>query len=461
MRSCGGLDDASYRSAADVQSRGDFALTDSLREQRGDLRLMLLHRGGSSMRSAGFASLGDAGFDAISQDVALELRKDGEHAGERSTARGGHVQCFRKRDKADAEGAQLLQGANQVEERASPSIKAPDEDGIDLTPASGIHHRFSLGAAFGAGADLFNFRDDAPAAALGIGTQRRELGRERLLVMRRDAGIEPNPERCSPGQKPLQNGGRVIAHFPGFATSRPGMTDNYSFVPHIGTLLEEAPPPIAMEACAGAHHWARGMVKLGHTVKIMSPQFVKPYVKGNKTDRNDAAAICEAAGRPDMRFVPVKSVDQQQILVFHRVRRMLVGQRTQVANQVRGLLAEFGVSIPVGLGSLRRRLPEILEDAENDVPALVRPVLADEYQALRGLDERIKEMNKQIERFAQQSEPCRRLMGQLGVGALGATCFVASVGAAQGFKNGRQVAAWLGLVPRLKFPAASRDKIHV
>jgi transposase len=205
---------------------------------------------------------------------------------------------------------------------------------------------------------------------------------------------------------------------------------------------------IAMEACAGAHHWARGMTKLGHTVKIMSPQFVKPYVKGNKTDRNDAAAICEAAGRPDMRFVPVKSVDQQQILVFHRVRRLLVGQRTQVANQVRGLLAEFGVSIPVGLGSLRRRLPEILEDAENDVPALVRPVLADEYHALRGLDERIKEMNKQIERFAQQSEACRRLMGQLGVGALGATCFVASVGAAQGFKNGRQVAAWLGLVPR-------------
>lgn len=205
---------------------------------------------------------------------------------------------------------------------------------------------------------------------------------------------------------------------------------------------------IAMEACAGAHHWARGMAKLGHTIKIISPQFVKPYVKGNKTDRNDAAAICEAAGRPDMRFVPVKSVDQQQILVFHRVRRMLVGQRTQIANQVRGLLAEFGVSIPVGLRTLRRRLPEILEDAENDVPALVRPVLADEYQALRGLDERIKEMNKQIERFAQQSEPCRRLMGQLGVGPLGATCFVASVGAAQGFKNGRQVAAWLGLVPR-------------
>ena len=242
MQPYGGLDDAPYRGAADVQSRGDFALTDSLREQRGDLRLMLLHRRGSSMRSAGFARLGDPRFDALSQDVALEFRKDGEHAGERSTARGGHVQCFRKRDESDAECAELLQGANQVEERASPSIQAPDEDGIDLTPASGIHHRFSLGAAFGAGADFFNFGDHAPAAALGIGTQGRELCGERLLVMGGDAGIEPNSERCSPGQKPLQNDARVIAYFPGFAARRPGRTDNYSLVPDIGTLFEEAPP---------------------------------------------------------------------------------------------------------------------------------------------------------------------------------------------------------------------------
>jgi transposase len=205
---------------------------------------------------------------------------------------------------------------------------------------------------------------------------------------------------------------------------------------------------IAMEACAGAHHWARRMGELGHTVKIISPQFVKPYVKGNKTDRNDAAAICEAAGRPDMRFVPIKSVDQQQILVFHRVRQLLVRQRTQVGNQIRGLLAEFGITIPVALASVRRRLPEILEDAGNDLPALIRPLLADQYQALRVLDERIKTIQKQIELIAQQSEPCQRLMRRLGVGALGATCFVASVGAPEAFKNGRQVAAWLGLVPR-------------
>jgi transposase len=214
------------------------------------------------------------------------------------------------------------------------------------------------------------------------------------------------------------------------------------------TIARLPPCTIAMEACAGAHHWGRRMVDLGHTVKIISPQFVKPYVKGNKTDRNDAAAICEAAGRPDMRFVPIKTIDQQQVLVIHRVRQLLIKQRLQTSNQVRGLLAEFGISIAVGLATLRRRLPEILEDAENKLPDLIRPVLADQYQALRGLDERLIALNKQIELLAKQSEPCQRLMGHLGVGAIVATCFAASVGAPQAYKNGRQVAAWLGLVPR-------------
>jgi transposase len=216
----------------------------------------------------------------------------------------------------------------------------------------------------------------------------------------------------------------------------------------MSTIAQLPPCTIAMEACAGAHHWGRRMVKLGHTVKIMSPQFVKPYVKGNKTDRNDAAAICEASGRPEMRFVPIKSVDQQQILVLHRVRQLLVKQRLQVSNQIRGLLAEFGIAIPVGLASLRRRLPELLEDAENDLPDLVRPILADQYQALRAMEERLASMNKQIEGLARGSEPCKRLMEHMGVGAIIATCFVASVGSPHAYKNGRQVAAWLGLVPK-------------
>ena len=160
---------------------------------------------------------------------------------------------------------------------------------------------------------------------------------------------------------------------------------------------------VAMEACAGAHYWARRIEALGHTAKIISPQFVKPYVKGNKTDRNDASAICEAASRPDMRFVPIKSIDQQQILVFHRVRQLLVRQRTQTVNQVRGVLSEFGVIIPIGLASVRRLLPGILEDAENGVPALIRPVIAEQYEALRVLDERILKVNKQLEHIAQQS----------------------------------------------------------
>ena len=123
-------------------------------------------------------------------------------------------------------------------------------------------------------------------------------------------------------------------------------------------------------------------------------------------------------------------------------------QRLQTSNQVRGLLAEFGIAIPVGLATLRRRLPELLEDAENDLPDLVRPILSDQYQALRALDERLASMNKQIEGLARGSEPCKRLMEHMGVGALIATCFVASVGSPQAYKNGRQVAAWLGLVPK-------------
>ncbi len=242
MQSHGGLDDAPYRRAADVQSRSDFSLADSLREQRGDLGLMLLHRGRSSMRSAGFASLSDAGLDAISQDVALELREDGEHAGERTTAWRCHVQGLREGDKADVERPELLQRADQVEERTSPPIQAPDQDGIYLAPASGIHHGFPLWAAFGAGADLLHVHDDAPAAALGIGAQRGELRGKRLLVVGGDAGVEPDSQRSGPGQKPLQKSGCRSAYFPGFAIARPAMTENYSLVPDVGTLFEEATP---------------------------------------------------------------------------------------------------------------------------------------------------------------------------------------------------------------------------
>ena len=132
---------------------------------------------------------------------------------------------------------------------------------------------------------------------------------------------------------------------------------------------------IGMEACASAHHWARTLAALGHTVKLIAPQFVKPYVKGNKNDANDAEAICEAVGRPNMRFVPIKTVEQQNIQALHRIRSELVHQRTAKVNQIRGLLAEYGLTVNQGVSSLRRALPIILEDAENGLMMEFRKLL--------------------------------------------------------------------------------------
>jgi transposase len=134
---------------------------------------------------------------------------------------------------------------------------------------------------------------------------------------------------------------------------------------------------IGLEACAGAHYWARELMKFGHTVKLISPQLVKPYVKGNKNDANDAEAICEAVSRPHMRFVPVKRTEQQDVLALHRVRHGLVKERTAQANRLRGLLGEYGIVIGQGLTQVRRRLPEILEDGENGLSGLAREVFAD------------------------------------------------------------------------------------
>ena len=151
-------------------------------------------------------------------------------------------------------------------------------------------------------------------------------------------------------------------------------------------FANRAPSLIGMEACAGAHYWARELRNQGHEVRLMSPQFVKPYVKGNKNDANDAEAICEAVGRPNMRFVPVKSAEQQDLLALHRVRSGLVKERTAQANRLRGLLGEYGIVIGKGLAQLRKRLPEILENAENDLSDLVRALFADLHGRILALD---------------------------------------------------------------------------
>src|SRR5471032_3461459 len=155
------------------------------------------------------------------------------------------------------------------------------------------------------------------------------------------------------------------------------------------TKLE--PCLIGMEACGSAHHWARKLQLLGHTVKLMAPQFVKPYVKTNKNDMADAEAICEAVTRKNMRFVPVKNVEQQAILSVHRARQGFVKARTAQANQIRGLLAEYGIAIPQGIGHIAKRVPEILEDGQNDLPGSFSGLILRLLDHLKALDRQVGE----------------------------------------------------------------------
>ena len=205
---------------------------------------------------------------------------------------------------------------------------------------------------------------------------------------------------------------------------------------------------IGLEACSGAHHWARQLQALGHTVKLMAPQFVKPYVKTNKNDAADAEAICEAVSRPNMRFVPIKNVDQQAILSVHRARQGFVKARTAQGNQIRGLLTEYGITLPQGLSHIAKRLPTILEDGENSLPGIFRQLVQRLLDHLKVLDNQVKELEIQIQVWHQHNAMSRKLAGIPGIGPITASALVASIGDASSFKNGRQLAAWLGLVPR-------------
>lgn len=215
-----------------------------------------------------------------------------------------------------------------------------------------------------------------------------------------------------------------------------------------GFFARLMPCVIGMEACSSAHHWARKLQGLGHTVRLIAPQFVKPYVKSNKNDVADAEAICEALQRPGMRFVAVKTVEQQALLSLHRARQGLVKARTAQANQIRGLLSEYGLVIPQGIGHIAKRVPELIEDGSNDLPGMFRVLIHRLLEHLKVLDEQIAQLERQIRAWHRNSEPSRKLEQIPGIGPLVASAFVASVGDAKSFANGRQVAAWLGLVPR-------------
>lgn len=205
---------------------------------------------------------------------------------------------------------------------------------------------------------------------------------------------------------------------------------------------------IGIEACMGAHYWARTFRAMGHTVKMMSPQFVKPYVQSNKNDKNDAKGIAEAMSRPNMKFVPIKTIEQQDMLLVHRARALLIKQRTALANQIRGLLAEYGVILQKGISHIRNGLAGVLEEAENELTDSARSIFQRLKNQFDGLDKEIETYEKEIEVKAKGDERCQRLMKIEGIGPITATAAIATIGDAKAFKCGREMSAWLGLVPK-------------
>lgn len=204
---------------------------------------------------------------------------------------------------------------------------------------------------------------------------------------------------------------------------------------------------IGIEACTGAHNWARELGQQGHTVKLIAPQKVKPYVQGNKTDVNDAEGIHAAMLRPRMRFVSTKTVGQQDLQMVHRVRSLTVKTRTALANQIRGLLAEYGIVLPKRLEKLRRQLVDVIADDER-LSALAKAQFHELYEELLLLDDRIKQQEIRLQQLCNSCPACQRLLSIPGIGLLSATALVASIGDVSVFKNGRELSAWLGLVPK-------------
>jgi transposase len=214
-------------------------------------------------------------------------------------------------------------------------------------------------------------------------------------------------------------------------------------------FANQQPMLIGLEACGGAHYWARELIKLGHRVKVMAPQHVKAYVKSQKNDKRDAEAICEAVSRPTMRFVEVKTVAQQDMQAVHRVRERLLKARTALTNEVRGLLGEYGIVIAcTGVAATKRGMQAALENADNSLSHKMRAIVFDALEELSAMEDRLKRYDEKIQQHARDDERVKRLLAIEGIGPISASALVTSVGNATQFKSGRELAAWLGLVPR-------------
>lgn len=215
------------------------------------------------------------------------------------------------------------------------------------------------------------------------------------------------------------------------------------------TFFERAEPAlVGMEACPGSQWLARKLMAIGHRVRIIPAQFVKPYVKSNKNDTIDAAAIAEAVTRPTMRFVEVKTPEQSDLQALHRIRDQLVGSRTRLICQMRAFCLEAGVAIHQGVGKFKADLPGVIANEGNDLTPMMRRLLTDLFEDLHRIEDRIATVTRDIEAIAARDDRTRRLMTIPGIGALGATALVAAAGDGRQFKRARDMAAWLGLVPR-------------
>jgi transposase len=217
------------------------------------------------------------------------------------------------------------------------------------------------------------------------------------------------------------------------------------FLEHFANRL---PCLIGMEACGGSQHWARELRKLGHEVKLLSARMVKAFVSGNKNDAADARAIWTAVQQPGIKAVAVKSEGQQAVLALHRMRAQLVKFRTAQVNGLRGLLAEYGEVLPQGRAGIRRDVSGALARVAERLPAMVIETLREQYARVGELDEQVQRIERRLQQWHRQDEASRRLAEIPGVGVLGATAALATIGDAQVFKSGREFAAWLGLVPR-------------
>ena len=213
-------------------------------------------------------------------------------------------------------------------------------------------------------------------------------------------------------------------------------------------IAQTEPCTIAIEACTGAFYWQRQFEALGHQVRIISPQYVKPFVRRQKNDGNDAEAICTAARQAHMRFVPKKTIEQQDIQALHRARQRMVNHRTAVVSQIRGLLLDRGIAFPKSITRARRMIPEILGDVDNELTALTREAIGELHDLFIDLDRRIASFDKKIDRVFRINEACQRIAKIKGVGPKTATAIIAAIGDESEFKNGRHLSAWVGLVPR-------------